>query len=99
MVLAIFVQEPLTDPEDVERASATASGIFAKPLVRGGDAADEGRAHSSDEMNRRVRDKLTGADFEEDQCLSVEEQAGRLIEQATDIYNLARMYSGWCPFW
>jgi phosphatidylinositol kinase/protein kinase (PI-3 family) len=67
MVLAIFVQEPLTDPEEVERASATASGIFQRPMTRAGEAMDEGRAKSSDEMNRRVREKLSGADFNDDQ--------------------------------
>ncbi|KAK8841294.1 hypothetical protein M9Y10_027497 [Tritrichomonas musculus] len=31
--------------------------------------------------------------------MSVEEQATKLIDWATDIYNLSKMYSGWCPFW
>jgi phosphatidylinositol kinase/protein kinase (PI-3 family) len=42
---------------------------------------------------------LTGKDFDEGVELSVGDQAQRLIGMATDTYNLARMYSGWCPFW
>jgi phosphatidylinositol kinase/protein kinase (PI-3 family) len=99
MVLAIFVQEPLTEPEEAERASAIASGIFIRPMIGGGEAADERRMRSSHEMNRRVREKLSGADFGGDENLGVEEQAARLIDQAMDNYNLSRMYSGWCPFW
>jgi phosphatidylinositol kinase/protein kinase (PI-3 family) len=87
-VLPLFVQEPLTFPEEVDMVSA-----------RHGEAADQPRAHSSEELKRRIRDKLTGADFGDNDFLSIEEHAERLIEQATDLYNLARMYSGWCPFW
>jgi phosphatidylinositol kinase/protein kinase (PI-3 family) len=96
MVLAVFVQEPLIDPEEAERASATASGLFTRVFPR---AAEDEAITSSDEMTRRVRQKLSGTDFEEDVELGVKEQAKRLIEQATDIYQLSTMYSGWCPFW
>ena len=51
------------------------------------------------EMRARVKQKLSGMDFGGDEPLSVEDQAIRLIKQATDPYNLAKMYSGWCPFW
>ena len=31
--------------------------------------------------------------------LSVDDQARRLINMATDVYTLSAMYSGWCPYW
>jgi len=43
--------------------------------------------------------KLTDANYADDVRLSVDEQATLLIETATDVYALARMYSGGCPFW
>lgn len=54
---------------------------------------------STKEMRARIRQKLTGTDFGDGQPLSVEEQATVLIKNATDIYNLGKTYSGWCPFW
>ena len=44
---------------------------------------------------QRVQDKLTGRDFYEDESLSVPDQVDRLINQATDPYNLAQSYIGW----
>jgi serine/threonine-protein kinase ATR len=51
------------------------------------------------EMRARIRHKLTGAENGEGEPLSVEEQTTWLIESATNPYNIAKMYSGWCPFW
>ena len=47
----------------------------------------------------RVREKLTGMDFNTDYKISTEEQVDRLINQATSNENLAQSYLGWCPFW
>eukprot|EP00475_Leptophrys_vorax_P026942 TRINITY_DN3834_c0_g2_i1.p1 TRINITY_DN3834_c0_g2~~TRINITY_DN3834_c0_g2_i1.p1 ORF type:complete len:1031 (-),score=234.09 TRINITY_DN3834_c0_g2_i1:66-3158(-) len=46
----------------------------------------------------RVRDKLTGKDFEGEE-LNVEKQVDRLIRQAASSENLAQCWIGWCPFW
>ena len=43
----------------------------------------------------RVRDKLTGNDFYQDEKISVQEQVRRLITQATSRYNLCQSYLGW----
>jgi phosphatidylinositol kinase/protein kinase (PI-3 family) len=43
----------------------------------------------------RVRQKLTGKDFNQGVELSIGDHAQRLIGMATDTYDLARMYSGW----
>ena len=48
---------------------------------------------------QRVRDKLTGRDFNPKDCLSVTEQVDLLICQATNNENLCQCYIGWCPFW
>ena len=60
-------------------------------------------------MIKRVRDKLTGNDFYEDEKISVAEQVRQLISQATSKYNLCQSYIGWwvmggrlmsrCPFY
>jgi len=47
----------------------------------------------------RVRDKLTGKDFLQEECLTVEKQVDMLILQATNNENLCQCYIGWCPFW
>lgn len=47
----------------------------------------------------RVRDKLTGRDFDPDVQLEVHDQVDKLIKQATSHENLCQCYIGWCPFW
>ena len=46
-------------------------------------------------MIKRVRDKLTGNDFYEDEKITVAEQVRKLILQATSKYNLCQSYIGW----
>ena len=48
---------------------------------------------------QRVRDKLTGRDFDPDECFAVAKQVDLLIRQATNNENLCQCYIGWCPFW
>lgn len=47
----------------------------------------------------RIKDKLSGNDFDKDHQLSVQEQVEALINQATDISNLCDMFKGWSPWW
>lgn len=47
----------------------------------------------------RVRDKLTGRDFNSNEKLAVPQQVDLLIKQATSKENLCQCYIGWCPFW
>ncbi|XP_054269929.1 serine/threonine-protein kinase mTOR-like [Macrosteles quadrilineatus] len=47
----------------------------------------------------RVKDKLTGRDFSQEEELTVERQVQLLILQATANENLCQCYIGWCPFW
>ena len=70
----------------------------------GGTAESTGLAHEG--LNKkalavihRVRDKLTGRDFDAHLTLDVPEQVDLLIKQATSHENLCQCYIGWCPFW
>ncbi|OHT05528.1 PIKK family atypical protein kinase [Tritrichomonas foetus] len=47
----------------------------------------------------RIRDKLTGDDFDKGKMLSVSKQVDLLIHEATNPKNLCQMFQGWCPFW
>ncbi|EAY01129.1 PIKK family atypical protein kinase [Trichomonas vaginalis G3] len=110
MVLAIFVHEPLVDPKEHRSGSSntkTDQMSFVGMTEVTGSVIDKGRVllaeprdkTTNTEMRARVNQKLSGTDFNENEALSVEDQATKLIKIATDPYNLAKMYSGWCPFW
>ena len=45
-------------------------------------------------MNR-VRDKLTGRDFNKNEAIDVDTQVDLLIQQATSHANLCQAYIGW----
>ncbi|KAL7707921.1 phosphatidylinositol 3-kinase (tor2) [Lotmaria passim] len=49
----------------------------------------------------RLSSKLKGQDFisTENEVLDPRTQVGQLIEEATDITNVAQSWSGWYPFW
>ncbi|KAF9920880.1 Serine/threonine-protein kinase smg1 [Linnemannia zychae] len=47
---------------------------------------------------RRVRHKLEGRDFEAVKKCKVAEQVDRVIQEATNVENLANMYEGWTPW-
>lgn len=47
----------------------------------------------------RVKQKLTGNDFNTIDEISVQRQVDLLIQQATNNENLCQCYIGWCPFW
>lgn len=47
----------------------------------------------------RVKQKLTGNDFNSQEAVSVQRQIDLLIQQATNNENLCQCYIGWCPFW
>jgi phosphatidylinositol kinase/protein kinase (PI-3 family) len=92
------------DPSEESLISPALPHLVSKAPT--GSIVDVGRVYmkgasfipSSQEMRNRVRQKLTGTE-RPDRTMTVGEQATWLIEMATDPYNLAQMYSGWCPFW
>ncbi|KAI5538696.1 protein serine/threonine kinase protein [Trichomonas vaginalis G3] len=65
---------------------------------------EPGEDYDNDEYTReqiisRLWDKLNGKDFDPEIALSVPQQVSALIEAARNKYNLAHLYSGWCPLW
>ncbi|EGR30890.1 phosphatidylinositol 3- and 4-kinase family protein, putative [Ichthyophthirius multifiliis] len=51
------------------------------------------------EVMDRIKKKLNGKDFKENEQLSYVEQVNKLINQATSHENICQAYMGWCPFW
>ncbi len=47
----------------------------------------------------RIKDKLSGTDFNKNIIYDYKTQVQKLINQATSNENLAQCYIGWCPFW
>ncbi|OHT10677.1 PIKK family atypical protein kinase [Tritrichomonas foetus] len=52
-----------------------------------------------EESLNRIMQKITGNDFDHKKELTISEQVDELINQATDMYNLAHLYHGWTPLW
>jgi len=90
LVLAVFVHEPLVDPDNYMFSNRSPNQAF-KTLPR--------TESTSDNMRLRIKQKLTGHDFGSKTPMSIEDQTDRLIKEATNPYNLSKLYNGWCPFW
>lgn len=69
------------------------------PEIAAGDSQPESVNSRAVMITSRVRDKLTGNDFPQQETLDVPEQVDLLIQQATSNENLCQCYIGWCPFW
>jgi hypothetical protein len=95
-------KDALDDGSDVTAAGSTAADLAGPPvgsLGAVGGQQPEALNKKALDIVQRVRDKLTGRDFNPKDCLSVEEQVDLLICQATNNENLCQCYIGWCPFW
>ncbi|BFZ23557.1 hypothetical protein BsWGS_26596 [Bradybaena similaris] len=92
-----------TSADLLEHLNGTqSSGTSKKPEV--GDADDDDVAmevtsKKAISIVNRVRDKLTGRDFGQEDPVDVNRQVELLIQQATSHENLCQCYIGWCPFW
>lgn len=51
------------------------------------------------EVVERIKKKLVGKDFKENETLTTEDQVNKLILQATSHENICQAYIGWCPYW
>lgn len=79
------------------------AGVAAAPA----GAAAEADVHNPTEVTNkkarcivdRVKQKLTGNDFNTQEEITVQRQVDLLIQQATNNENLCQCYIGWCPFW
>lgn len=88
LVLAIFVHEPLVDPQNF---SNTKINLLSNIIPRSDST-------TNDEMRIKVKRKILGLEYGAN-ALSVEDHTDSLIQCATSTYNLSKMFHGWCPFW
>lgn len=68
--------------------------------------SDEPMANGSNDLNSRamevlgrIKDKLSGNDFNNVRRMEVPAQVRQLINDATNHENLCQHYTGWCSFW
>lgn len=91
-ILEAFVHDPLMNWKTMEKAGMdTVKEDEDKDSASSENTTNE----KATSVISRVRDKLTGNDFYEDEKISVGEQVRRLIIQATSKYNLSQCYIGW----
>lgn len=61
--------------------------------------AGEAKNERALQVVNRVKEKLTGRDFNPDEELVYTVQVDRLLTEATKLENLCQHYIGWCSFW
>lgn len=87
--------------DEVVNESVRSSNLNTGTVISG-DGRNEKEAPKNKKavaVVNRVRDKLTGRDFDANVTLNVNQQVDLLIRQATSHENLCQCYIGWCPFW
>ena len=96
---------PLTGGDQIAPMDSKPSDHDREPsntqIVGSGNTQQQPEALNKKALDivQRVRDKLTGKDFDPNECLEVADQVDLLIRQATNNENLCQCYIGWCPFW
>jgi FKBP12-rapamycin complex-associated protein len=91
---------PNTGSSNLLKKAPLETGSSSVGVVgEGQNLPNEGLNKKALAVINRVRDKLTGRDFEAHLTLDVPEQVDLLIKQATSHENLCQCYIGWCPFW
>ncbi|KAI1309348.1 Serine/threonine-protein kinase mTOR [Halotydeus destructor] len=85
--------------DEVPKAAATIASSVIGQRGDGAVAAPEALNKKALTVVNRVRDKLTGRDFDPNVTLEVKQQVDMLIRQATSHEHLCQCYIGWCPFW
>ena len=73
----------------------TVLDIFLKVPIESEEGYDNLDINKSIE---RITEKISGQDFNKKES-TVEEHVSALIDEATDLYNLASLYHGWTPLW
>jgi FKBP12-rapamycin complex-associated protein len=85
--------------DNEEQISGFARALIDDPLIKDGKEKTNGNA-----IWTRIRDKLTGRDFQKESDddpfpKTVRQQFEKLVHQATNKANLCQMYIGWVPHW
>jgi len=93
--------EHVAPPRDSKASDQEASATLAASGTSNGSTQQQPEALNKKALDivQRVRDKLTGRDFDPNECFAVSKQVDLLIRQATNNENLCQCYIGWCPFW
>jgi phosphatidylinositol kinase/protein kinase (PI-3 family) len=98
-VLDIFLQEPLNLADEGDEHVFGGGELDVENLSSFSDSGIERKSTNIREALQRIMCKITGKDGDADEEMSVEGQVTVLIHQATDMYNLAKLYHGWTPLW
>lgn len=98
---ATYVFTADTDPLNLEkpRPRSVRERDLRQAMVENDATAPDILNEKAISVINRIRDKLTGRDFDKRITYDVPSQVDRLIKQATSHENLCQCYVGWCPFW
>ncbi|KAL7026943.1 hypothetical protein ACKWTF_005245 [Chironomus riparius] len=98
--------ESAEDSMELLSFAGNPKAVAPKPMEIIGDDNTQNYLHPAEVTNKkartiidRVKQKLTGSDFNTQEQVDVQRQVDLLIEQATNNENLCQNYIGWCPFW
>lgn len=95
--LEIFVHAPVvyeqTTMSFLDNTSNTA-GSVSDAIEK-----DQMQEENINKSFARIYDKINGFDFDSIKRLSSDEQVHGMIEAATNLYNMAHLFSGWKPLW
>ncbi len=89
-------ERPRGNSYRVRRLSALQVGVLD---AQEGNERQEVQNARALQVLGRVKDKLMGRDFKNDEELGVERQVAKLVAAATNVENLCQHYIGWCSFW
>lgn len=91
-----FIAQAEADVAAATAAAPSAGGLAAEADVHNPTEVTNKKARC---IVDRVKQKLTGNDFNTQEEITVQRQVDLLIQQATNNENLCQCYIGWCPFW
>ncbi|KAJ6179555.1 PIK-related kinase FATC [Penicillium mononematosum] len=89
--------QPPGDYSRRRRPSMLEGGILDAPEGVPQEAREAQNARAL-QVLARVKEKLTGRDFRNNEELSVSDQVDKLIAQATNVENICQHWIGWCSF-
>lgn len=99
-VLSVFVHDPISFGQSAQVISAELAESKDSLLLQfASDDLETADSKEAVDAIMRISNKLNGRDFDRHSKLAPKEQVDRLIESATNLYNLAHLFRGWHPLW
>ena len=94
--LEIFVHAPVVYEQTTMSFldNSNAAGSVSDAIEK-----DQMQEENINKSFARIYDKINGFDFDSTKRLSSDEQIHGMIEAATNLYNMAHLFSGWKPLW